>query len=184
MQKLVVSVCLSVLTAVAALASSSSSAADRGGVSAGRDGVSAGSVSASRDGVSARGGGASVSASRDGASARSGGATATASRDGASARAGGASARADDSGHGIGDSDRTGGFANAAGDREYDSLGSWMEDLGRWWSGSELEDHAVTEKSSTNSSSSRQVTKATATSTDGDPAVAEASNRRVTKQAN
>jgi len=180
MQKLVVSVCLSVLTAVAALDSSSSSAADRGGVSAGRDGVSAGSVSASRDGVSA----GSVSASRDGASARSGGATATASRDGASARAGGASARADDSGHGIGDSDRTGGFANAAGDREYDSLGSWMEDLGRWWSGSELEDHAVTEKSSTNSSSSRQVTKATATSTDGDPAVAEASNRRVTKQAN
>jgi len=180
MQKLVVSVCLSVLTAVAALDSSSSSAADRGGVSAGRDGVSAGSVSASRDGVSA----GSVSASRDGASARSGGATATASRDGASARAGGASARADDSGHGIGDSDRTGGFANAAGDREYDSLGSWMEDLGRWWSGSELEDHAVTEKSSTNSSSSRQVTKATATSTNGDPAVAEASNRRVTKQAN
>lgn len=162
MQNLLVIVCVSVVTAVFATASI---AADKGGsVSVGRDGANVrgggASVSASRDGASVRGGGASVTASRDGASVRGGGSV-TASRDGTSVR-GGASVTASADDH-------SAGSVNARGEREYDDLASWMEDLGRWWSGSESGgDQAVS----------------SGNSTDGEPAVAEASNSRVTRQNN
>ena len=147
-----------------------------------RDGsVSAGGVSASRDGVSARGGGASVSASRDGVSARGGGSSVTASRDGASVRGGGTSVSASTG-------DVSTGHVNARGDREYDSLASWMEDLGRRWSGTEPADNEADNKvvskktETTHSSSIKQVSEATATSTDGGSAVAEARNTSIQKQ--
>lgn len=177
MQKLLVLICLSALTAVIAVESSKSIAADRSGVSVSRDGVSAGGVSAGRDGVGVSGGGASVTASRDGASVRGGGSV-TASRDGTSVR-GGASVTASADDH-------SAGSVNARGEREYDDLASWMEDLGRWWSGSESGgDQAVSSGSAiSNSSSVEQVSEATANSTDGEPAVAEASNSRVTRQNN
>jgi len=148
-----------------------------GGVSASRDGVSAGGVSASRDGASVRGGGASVSASREGASVRGGGASVSASRDGASVRGGGASVTASRD-------DLSTGSVNARGDREYDSLASWIEDLGRWWQGkpavsSESASRTSSvERKTSNSSSVKQVSKAT--STEGGSAVA--SNTNVTRQ--
>lgn len=156
MQKLLVSVCVSALTAIIAVESSRSIAADRGGVSVGRDGVSVGGVNAGRDGVSAR----------------SGGATATASRDGTSV--GGSSVSSHDDG--------SRGFVNARGDRQYDDLGSWMEDLGRWWSGNAAPADRTVSSGSTSNSSSEQVSEAEATSSNGEPAVAEARNSRVTGQ--
>jgi hypothetical protein len=144
-----------------------------GGVSASRDGVSAGGVSASRDGVSAGG----VSASRDGASVRDGGRSVSASRDGASVRDGGTSVSASRD-------DFSTGSVNARGDREYDSLASWIEDMGRWFQGkptvrSESASRTSSvERKSSNSSSVKQVSKAT--STEGGSAVA--SNTNVTTQ--
>ena len=191
MQKLLITMCLSVATGVFAMdyaSADSRGGVSVGGVSAGRDGVSVGGVSAGRGGASARGGGATATASRDGASARSGGATATASRDGASARSGGATATASRDGASVGGSsvsshdDGSRGFVNARGDREYDDLGSWMEDLGSWWSGNEPPAERTVGSESTSSSSSEQVSKARATSSNGEPAVAEASNRKVTGQ--
>ena len=175
MQKLLITMCLSVATGVFAMdyaSADSRGGVSVGGVSAGRDGVSVGGVSAGRGGASARSGGATATASRDGASARSGGATATASRDGASV--GGSSVSSHDDG--------SRGFVNARGDREYDDLGSWMEDLGSWWSGNEPPAERTVGSESTSSSSSEQVSKARATSSNGEPAVAEASNRKVTGQ--
>lgn len=172
MQKLLVSVCVSALTAIIAVESSRSIAADRGGVSVGRDGVSVGGVNAGRDGASARSGGATATASREGASTRSGGATATASRDGTSV--GGSSVSSHDDG--------SRGFVNARGDRQYDDLGSWMEDLGRWWSGNAAPADRTVSSGSTSNSSSEQVSEAEATSSNGEPAVAEARNSRVTGQ--
>ena len=159
MQKLLITMCLSVATGVFAMDYASADS---------RGGVSVGGVSAGRDGVSVGG----VSAGRGGASARSGGATATASRDGASV--GGSSVSSHDDG--------SRGFVNARGDREYDDLGSWMEDLGSWWSGNEPPAERTVGSESTSSSSSEQVSKARATSSNGEPAVAEASNRKVTGQ--
>ena len=80
--------------------------------------------------------------------------------------------------------DRSTGSVNARGDREYDDLASWMEDLEHWWSGSESKgNHAVRSESATsNSSSVEQTSEATATSTHGDPAVAEASNSKIARQ--
>jgi hypothetical protein len=125
----------------------------------------AGGVSVGRDSVSARGGGTSVSASRDGASVRSGGTSVTASRDGASVTGGGTSVTASAD-------DRSTGSVNARGDREYDSLASWMEDLGRWWSGDKPEGGQTvgSESGTSKSSSVEQVSKATAN--DGGSAVA------------
>jgi hypothetical protein len=156
-----------------------------GGVSVGRDGVSARgggtSVSASRDGASVRGGGASVTASRDGASVSARGTSVTASRDGASVSTRGTSVTASRDGasvRGGGASvtasaqDRSIGSVNARGDREYDSLASWMEDLGRWWSGDKPEGGQTvgSESGTSKSSSVEQVSKATAA--DGGSAVA------------
>jgi hypothetical protein len=214
MQKLLITVCLSVVTGVFAMDYASAGNRDgvsagrggvsAGGVSAGRGGVSAGGVSASRDGASARSGGATATASRDGASARSGGATATASRDGASARSGGATATASRDGASarsggatatasrdgasVGGSsvsshdDGSRGFVNARGDREYDDLGSWMEDLGSLWSGDESPAARTVSRESASTSSTEQVSEARATSSNGEPAVAEASNRKATRQ--
>jgi hypothetical protein len=178
----------------------------RGSVSASRDGASVGgrggSVSASRDGASVGGRGGSVSASREGASVGAGGASVSASREGASVGAGGASvsARAGDAERGSAAPAQSGGFVNAAGDREYDDLGSWFEDLARSWSGSEpmdntgvdkgsattnsVEQSATTNSSSveqsgtTNSNSVKQVS--VSSSTDGGSA--KASNTNVTRQ--
>jgi hypothetical protein len=128
-----------------------------GGVSASRDGVSAGGVSASRDGASVRGGGTSVSASRDGASVRGGGTSVTASQD-----------------------DLSTGSVNARGDREYDSLASWIEDMGRWFQGKPTVRSESTsrtssvERTTSSSSSVEQVTNAT--STGGGSAVATNAN--------
>lgn len=162
-----------------ASASGGRASASAGGrsVTASRDGASVRgggvSVSASRESASVRGGGASVTASRQGASVSTRGTSVTASRDGASVRGGGASvtASADDG---------STGFTNARGEREYPDLASWMEDLGRWWSGDKPEGgQAVRSESGTSKSSSvEQVSKAI--STDGGSA--EASNTNITRQ--
>ena len=168
MQKLLITVCLSVVTAVFAMGS-----VIAGSVSAGRDGVSVGGVSAGRGGASVSGGGSSVSAGRGGASVSSGGSSVTAGRGGASV-GGGASMSASAEG--------SAGSVNARGDREYDDLGSWMEDLGRWWSGDKSPPERTVSSESTSNSSSEQVSRAEATSSDGEPAVAEARNSKVTDQ--
>ena len=144
-----------------------------GGVSASRGGVSAGGVSASRGGVSAGG----VSASRDGASVRGGGASVSASRDGASVRGGGTSATASRD-------DLSTGSVNERGDREYDSLASWFEDMGRWLQGKPAVGSESASRTSsverTNSSSSSVKQVSNATSTEGGSAVA--TNANVTTQ--
>jgi hypothetical protein len=164
-----------------------------GGVSVGRDSVSARgggtSVSASRDGASVRGGGTSVTASRDGASVRGGGTSVSASRDGASVRSGGTSVTASRDGASVtggGTSvtasadDRSTGSVNARGDREYPDFASWMEDLRSWWSGDKPEGGQTvgSESGTSKSSSVEQVSEATAT--DGGSAVAR--NTNVTRQ--
>jgi hypothetical protein len=171
MKKLLVPVCLSALTVFAV--NSSESMAGKDGVSVGRDGVSVsgrgGRVSASRDGASVRGDGASVSANRDGASVRGEGASVSASRDGASV-----ASNADGIDHPRGSV----GSVDAAGNRSYDDLGSWIRDLQTWWSDAD----DVASKKQVNTV--EQVSEANATSVDGKPAVAEASNVKSTEQTN
>jgi hypothetical protein len=175
MKKLLVPVCLSALAVVFAV-NSSASMAGKDGVSVGRDGVSVsgrgGSVSASRDGVNASGRGGSVSASRDGTSARGDGASVSASRDGASV-----ASNADGIDHPRGSV----GYVDAAGNRSYDDLGSWIRDLQTWWSGKADADDVASRKQV---NTVEQVSEAKATSVDGKPAVAEARNVKSTEQKN
>jgi len=191
MKKLLVPVCLSALSVVLAV-NSSASMAGTDGVSVGRDGVSVsgrgGSVSAGRDGVSASGRGGSVSASRDGASVRGDGASVSASRDGASVRGDGTSVSASRDGAGVAsNADGTDrprgsvGYVDAAGNRSYDDLGSWIRDLQTWWSGKADADDGASKKQV---NTVEQVSEAKATSVDGKPAVAEASNVKSTEQKN
>jgi hypothetical protein len=76
------------------------------------------------------------------------------------------------------------GSVNARGDREYDSLASWFEDMGRWLQGkpavsSESASRTSSVERTTSSSSSvKQVSNAT--STEGGSAVA--TNTNVTTQ--
>jgi hypothetical protein len=158
-----------------------------------RDGTTAGGgVSASRDGASVSHGGSSVSASRDGASVSHGGSSVSASRDGASVSHGGSSVSAGRGGvaEGFDPGRNDGVHVDAAGNRHYDDFGSWIRDLQRSWSGSEPE-HDVSEETvstssessaSSNSSSVKQVSEATVTSRDGEPAAAEAKNTKLTEQ--
>ncbi len=52
------------------------------------------------------------------------------------------------------------GFVNARGDREYDDLGSWMEDLGSLWSGDKSPAARTVGRESTSTSSTEQVSEA------------------------
>jgi hypothetical protein len=170
MHKLLASVCLSVMTIVFA---TDSIAADRnGGVSAGRDGAS----------VSGRGG--SVSASREGASVGGRGGSVSASREGASVSGRGGSV-AGNTANGVDDSPGSSGHVNAAGDRSYDTLESWISDLKSLWSGEPAREdvgRGPTDASSSRSSSVEQVSQAGATSTGDKPAVATARNVHSTEQ--
>jgi hypothetical protein len=171
MNKLLAPVCLSVMTIICA---TDSIAADRsGGVSAGRDGVSVGgrggSVSASREGASVSGRGGSVSASREGASV--------------SGRGG---SIAGNTAHGMDGPHISSGHVNAAGDRSYDDLESWINDLKSLWSGEptreDLSKDRLTSTSSSRSSSVKQVSQSDATSSGGQPALATARNVHSTEQ--
>jgi hypothetical protein len=185
MQKLLVSVCLSVVTIVFA---ADSIAADRsGGVSVGRDGASVsgrgGSASASREGASVSGRGGSVSASREGTHVSGRGGSVSASREGASV--GGGASVAGGSADGVDGSRSSGGYVNAAGDRSYDNLESWISDLKSLWSGEPAREDVrkvPSSASSSRSSSIGQVSKASATSTGDEPAVAESRNVNSTEQ--
>ena len=151
MKKVLVSMCLSALTAMFVVSSSKSMAGNSG-------------ASVSR-------GGASVSASRDGASVSRGGASVSASRDGSR----GIDGRLD-----------SGGYVNAAGDRVYDDIASWVRDLQRSWSSSEPAGNKIVieEPAATKFRSVEQVSEARAISTGDKPALAEATNVNATEQKN
>jgi hypothetical protein len=135
MKKILVSVCLSALTAMF-VASSSKSMAGNSGASVGH-------------------GGSSVSASRDGSR--------------------GIDGRLD-----------SGGYVNAAGDRAYDDIASWVRDLQRSWSSSEPVGNKtiIEEPGATKFRSVEQVSEARAVSTVDKPALAEATNVNATEQRN
>ena len=132
-----------------------------GGVSAGDVGVSAG-----RDGASVSAGRSSVGAS----------ASVNASR-------GDSSLSGDARGHAV----QTGRPGHRSGDRSYDSIGEWFEDLrSSWFGGKSKGSDVATEgmDTTTRNQTNRVVQRksSTATATDGGSAVAESSNVNVTEQ--
>jgi hypothetical protein len=85
----------------------------------------------------------------------------------------------------VDDSPDSSGHVNAAGDRSYDNLESWISDLKSLWSGEPAREDVRKEPvstSSTRSSSVEQVSQAGATSTGDKPAVATARNVHSTEQ--
>lgn len=153
----------------------------------------------SGQGASVGAGGASVSAGPGGASVSAGGASVSAGRSGASVTAGSAG--------GAGDRNDTSAGARGAptavasrpvGERSYDSLGEWFDDLRSSWFGGRKKDSdavtttrsATTQETATSDSGRTQVNRvtqtktSTAVATEGGSAAAQADNINVTEQKN